>query len=195
MICPEFRALWQGVDAADSIMVNPHEWLGAPFDCSGQFVRKPAELVKTLTIQPKYLKTHGQSGIVNTSEWSVPLGRWFRALKLWFLLRFHGLVALRAMIRIHVVWARQLAERVAHRGFEVATPPIPSLFSFCLKGGDDAAILALVQAINDDGRIYLTQTRVAGQLAIRFVAGAFAMTKADADIACRMIVELAEAAH
>ena len=195
MICPEFRALWQGVDQADSIVFNPHKWLGAQFDCSVQFIRNPAEQVKTLAIQPEYLKTHGQDGIINYSEWSVPLGRRFRALKLWFLLRFHGLDELRAMIRNHVGWARELADRLAaHGGFEVVTPPILSLFSFRPKGADDAATLALVQAINDDGRIYLTQTRVAGRLAIRFVAGSFAMTAADADMAYRVIVELAEVA-
>ena len=192
MICPEFRALWHGVEDADSIVFNPHKWLGAQFDCSVQFVRNPAEQVKTLAIQPEYLKTHGQDGIINYSEWSVPLGRRFRALKLWFLLRFHGLDELRAMIRNHVGWAQALADRLAaHGGFEVVTPPILSLFSFRPKGADDAATLALVQAINDDGRIYLTQTRVAGRLAIRFVAGSFAMTAADADMAYRVIVELA----
>lgn len=192
MICPEFRALWQGVDGADSIVFNPHKWLGAQFDCSVQFVRNPGDLVRTLAIQPEYLKTHGQDGIINYSEWSVPLGRRFRALKLWFLLRFHGLEALRTMIRNHVAWSRQLADRLAaHGGFDIVTPPILSLFSFRPKGADDAATLALLQAINEDGRIYLTQTRVKGRLAIRFVAGTFAMTAEDADMAYRVIAELA----
>lgn len=192
MICPEFRALWQGVDGADSIVFNPHKWLGAQFDCSVQFVRNPGDLVRTLAIQPEFLKTHGQDGIINYSEWSVPLGRRFRALKLWFLLRFHGLEALRTMIRNHVAWSRQLADRLAaHGGFDIVTPPILSLFSFRPKGADDAATLALLQAINEDGRIYLTQTRLEGRLAIRFVAGTFAMTAEDADMAYRVIAELA----
>ena len=194
MICPEFRALWQGVDGADSIVFNPHKWLGAQFDCAVHFVRNPGDLVRTLAIQPEYLKTHGQTGVINYSEWSVPLGRRFRALKLWFLLRFHGLEALRGMIRNQVAWSRQLADRLAaHGGFEIVTPPILSLFSFRPKGADDAATLALVQAINDDGRVYLTQTRVAGRLAIRFVAGTFQMTAADADEAYKVIAELATA--
>jgi aromatic-L-amino-acid decarboxylase len=86
MICPEFRTLWEGVDTADSIVFNPHKWLGAQFDCSAHFIADPESLV-TLAIQPEYLKTHGADGIINYSEWSVPLGRRFRALKLWFLIR------------------------------------------------------------------------------------------------------------
>lgn len=85
MICPELRELWQGVDAADSIVFNPHKWLGAHFDCSIQFLAEPE--VRTLGIRPDYLQTLGQSETINYSEWTIPLGRRFRALKLWFLLR------------------------------------------------------------------------------------------------------------
>ena len=87
MICPEYRALWQGVEMADSVVFNPHKWLGAQFDCSAHFLRNPEELVRTLAIRPEFLKTHGRDGIINYSEWSIPLGRRFRALKIWFLLR------------------------------------------------------------------------------------------------------------
>ena len=95
MICPEFRHFWAGAEQADSIVFNPHKWLGAQFDCSIQFIREPEDLVRTLAIKPEFLKTHGRDGIINYSEWSVPLGRRFRALKLWFLLRAHGLENLR----------------------------------------------------------------------------------------------------
>src|SRR4029077_4277089 len=91
MICPEFRTLWRGVEAAYSLVLNPHKWLGAQFDCSAHFVRDPDSLVRTLAIQPEFLKTHGREGLINYSEWSIPLGRRFRALKLWFLLRGPGL--------------------------------------------------------------------------------------------------------
>lgn len=112
MICPEFRPLWAGVEEADSVVMNPHKWLGAPFECSAHFVRDPESLVRTLAIQPEYLKTYGQERVVNYSEWSVPLGRRFRALKLWFLLRGYGLDGLRTMIRNHVAWAVALAEEI-----------------------------------------------------------------------------------
>lgn len=199
MICPEFRHFWKGIDAADSIVFNPHKWLGAQFDCSVQFVREPDKLVKTLAIQPEYLKTHGKDGIINYSEWSVPLGRRFRALKLWFLLRAHGLEGLRAMIRNHVAWSEGLAARLAAvPGFEIVTAPMLSLFSFRHRPRDSAADLdahnlALVNAINDDGRIYLTQTRVDGRVAIRFQAGQFESMADDVDIAFAAITGLAAA--
>ena len=108
MICPEYRELWKGVEDADSVVFNPHKWLGAQFDCSTHFIKDPADLVRTLAIQPEYLKTHGQDGIINYSEWSVPLGRRFRALKLWFLIRGHGLEGLREMTRFPsmIVWVK-----------------------------------------------------------------------------------------
>jgi aromatic-L-amino-acid decarboxylase len=197
MICPEFRPLWEGVEAADSIVFNPHKWLGASFDCSAHFVRDPESLVRTLAIQPEYLKTHGRDGIINYSEWSVPLGRRFRALKLWFLIRAHGLEGLRAMIRNHVGWARGLAARLERTpGFEIVTQPMLSLFSFRHRAPDgidaDAHNIALVNAINDEGTIYLTQTRVDGRVAIRFQAGAFGTTKEDVAAAFDAIVAAAE---
>lgn len=194
MICPEFRALWTGVERADSVVLNPHKWLGAQFDCSTHFVRDAEALVRTLAIQPEYLKTHGRDGIVNYSEWTVPLGRRFRALKLWFLLRFHGLEGLREMIRNHVAWSEELAVQLAaDPDFEIVTPPVLSLFSFRHRthGDSDAQNLALVNAINDDGRIYLTQTRVDGRVAIRFQAGQFEATRDDVQTAFQVIREVA----
>ncbi len=105
MICPEFRGLWAGVEAADSIVFNPHKWLGAQFDCSVQFLRDPGAQVRTLGLRPTYLETAGREEIVNFNEWTVPLGRRFRALKLWFVLRAYGLDGLRVRIRNHVAWA------------------------------------------------------------------------------------------
>jgi len=194
MICPEFRHYWAGVEDADSIVFNPHKWLGAQFDCSVQFVRNPETLVKTLAIQPEFLKTYGRDGVINYSEWSVPLGRRFRALKIWFLLRAYGLDHLRTMIRNHVAWSRELARMLGREpDFEIVTQPMLSLFSFRHRtGGDsDAHNLDLVQRINDDGRIYLTQTRVDGRVAIRFQAGQFDMLEEDMLMARDVILELA----
>ena len=196
MICPEFRHFWTGVEEADSVVFNPHKWLGAQFDCSVHFVRDPESLVKTLAIRPEFLKTHGHDGIVNYSEWTVPLGRRFRALKIWFLLRAHGLKGLRAMIRNHVAWSEKLAARLAAQpGFEIVTEPMLSLFSFRHQARDeretDEHNLRLVEAINNDGRIYLTQTRVDGKVVIRFQAGQFETTEADVDAAFEAITEIA----
>jgi aromatic-L-amino-acid decarboxylase len=198
MVCPEFRHFWMGAERADSIVFNPHKWLGAQFDCSIQFLRDPDSLVRTLAIRPEFLKTHGKEGIVNYSEWSVPLGRRFRALKLWFLLRAHGLEGLRQMIRNHVAWSEDLAAQLTRvPGFEIVTAPMLSLFSFrhlpSTEEDVDVHNLRLVDAINDDGRIYLTQTRVDGRVAIRFQVGQFETKREDVDIAFGVITEVASA--
>lgn len=126
-----------------------------------------------------------------TASSTIPNGpcrsaRRFRALKLWFLLRYHGLEGLRTMIRNHVRWSVELAKRLAAEpDFEIVSQPVLSLFSFRHKNGGDEHNIALVNAINDDGRIYLTQTRVDGKIAIRFQAGQFEMIRDDADTAFR----------
>ncbi len=196
MICPEFRHMWDGIELADSIVMNPHKWLGAPMECSAHFVQDPEILVCTMAIQPAYLKTHGQDGIINFSEWSVQLGRRFRSLKIWFLLRAYGLEGLRARIRNHVTWTEALAARLEREpDFEIITQPILSLFSFryAPEGADDLDDLnrRLVEAINNDGRIYLTQSDHDGTFVIRFVAGQFDATKDDIADAFDVITELA----
>ncbi len=178
MICPEFRPLWQGVDRADSVVFNPHKWLGANFDCAVQFLADPAPQVRTLGLRPDYLQTQGRDEITNFNEWTVPLGRRFRALKLWFLLRAYGLEGLRQRIRNHVDWSRELCERIAALdGFEITSEPMLSLFSFRYRS--DAETEALLSRINDDGRIYLTQTRHRGQFVIRVQVGQFDCTRED----------------
>ena len=196
MVCPEFRPLWAGIEHADSIVVNAHKWLGAQTHCSAHFVRDPATLVRTLAARPDYLHTLGHDEVVNYSEWGVPLGRQFRALKLWFVLRAYGLEGLRAMIRNHIVWSRQLCDKLRIApNFEIVTEPSFSLFSFRYTpagGADlDALNLKLVETINADGRIYLTQTRVDGAVAIRFQVGQFECTEADVMSAYDVITEIA----
>jgi aromatic-L-amino-acid decarboxylase len=189
MICPEFRSLWEGVEGADSIVFNPHKWLGAQFDCSVQFLRDPGAQVRTLGLRPSYLETAGREEIVNFNEWTVPLGRRFRALKLWFVLRAYGLEGLRARIRNHVAWAGELRDRLAALpGVEIVTEPRLSLFTFAL--GDDQASEALLQRINDDGRVYLTQTRVDGRFAIRVQVGSFDCCREDVMLVATTIEEL-----
>ena len=192
MICPEYRdAFWQGADGFDSIVFNPHKWLGAQFDCSIQFLRDPQMQLNTLKIEPEYLKTSGDA-VVNYSEWTIPLGRRFRALKLWFLLRSYGLEGLRARIRNHVTWAGELCDTLrAMEPFEIVTEPILSLFTFRCPG-DDAAQQRLVDAINDDGRIYITQGSHAGRKMIRFSVGQFDCTREDVMMAADVIHEIWE---
>jgi len=192
MICPEFRPLWDGADQFDSIVFNPHKWLGAQFDCAAHFLRDPDVLRQTLAIRPEYLKTHAQGEITDYSEWSIPLGRRFRALKLWFLMRHYGMEGLRTRIRNHVAWSQALCHRMgAEPDFEIVTEPILSLWTFKVAGASDADTQRLVDAINDDGRIYLTQTLVDGQKVIRFTAGQFDCEARDFDTAFDAITQIA----
>jgi len=189
MICPEFRTLWAGIEGADSIVFNPHKWLGAQFDCAVQFLADPAPQVRTLGLQPTYLQTAGREEITNFNEWTVPLGRRFRALKLWFTLRAYGMSGLRARIRNHVAWAAQARDALAAiAGVEIVTEPSLSLFTFAC--GDDAATEALLARINDDGRVYLTQTRHRGRFVIRVQVGQFDCTRDDVMMVPQVVAEL-----
>ncbi|MEZ5816179.1 MAG: pyridoxal-dependent decarboxylase [Hyphomicrobiaceae bacterium] len=192
MICPEMRDLFRGIEGADSIVFNPHKWLGAQFDCSVQFLRDPGPQIRTLGLRPVYLDTAGVDEIVNFNEWTVPLGRRFRALKLWFLIRAHGLEDLRRRIRNHVAWAGELCTKLAEvPGVEIVTPPSLSLFTFAL--GDDAATEALLTRINDDGRVYLTQTRHKGRYVIRVQVGQFDCTRDDVMTVATVVQEMVRA--
>ncbi|MEP3638047.1 MAG: pyridoxal-dependent decarboxylase, partial [Paracoccaceae bacterium] len=190
MICPEFRDdFWADVDGFDSIVFNPHKWLGAQFDCSVQFLRDATPQINTLKIEPEYLKTSAHD-VTNYSEWTIPLGRRFRALKLWFLIRSYGLEGLQTRIRNHVSWAAELAEEIrALDGFEIVTEPVLSLFSFRCPG-DDAAQQKMVDLINDDGRIYLTQAVLEGRKIIRVQVGQFETTREDVMMVRSVVQEI-----
>lgn len=194
MICPEFRSVWEGIGLADSIVFNPHKWLGANFDCSVQFLREPEHQIKTLAIKPTYLETLEESEITNYSEWTIPLGRRFRALKLWFLLRAYGLTGLQNRIRNHIAWAKMACEEIGKLpNLEIMTPPMFSLFTFrYAPPGADAneATLKLLERVNQDGRIYLTQTKHEGNFVIRMTVGQFDTTEEDVRAAVAVIAEL-----
>lgn len=187
MVCPEHRHLWAGVEAADSIVFNPHKWLGTGMECSAHFVRDAEALTRTLSIKPAFLRTAGE--VTDYSDWSVQLGRRFRALKVWFLLRAYGLEGLRGRIRDHVRWSQDLCERLrATPGFLIETEPVLSLFTFRHA---TVAADALCAAINADGRIYLTASEHDGTPVIRFVAGQFETREEDVGIAYDAIREAA----
>jgi aromatic-L-amino-acid decarboxylase len=196
MICPEFRVIWDGIDGADSIVFNPHKWLGAQFDCSVQFLADPKPQLRTLGLRPDYLQTLEQRDITNYNEWTIPLGRRFRALKLWFLMRAYGLEGLRTRIRNHVAWTADLAEMIrAHPDFVITTEPRLALFTFqYAPAGRDANALteALLKAVNDDGRVYLTQTGHEGKFVIRFTAGQFECTRDDVMTTWTALTECAQ---
>ena len=197
MICPEFRHIWDGIESADSLVFNPHKWLGAHFDCSVQFLADPSQQIRTLGLRPDYLETPGREDIINYSEWTVPLGRRFRALKLWFLIRAYGLEGLRTRIRNHIQWANEAETAIAALpGFRITTHCRFSLFTFQFtpEGSTDAdqATQALLERINDDGRTYLTQTRHDGHFVIRFQVGQFDCTRDDVMTAVAVLRELSQ---
>ncbi|MEM1389399.1 MAG: aminotransferase class I/II-fold pyridoxal phosphate-dependent enzyme [Pseudomonadota bacterium] len=197
MICPEYRPLWEGVDGADSVVFNPHKWLGVQFDCAVQFLADPTPQIRSMGLRPAYLETQGAEEIVNFNEWTVPLGRRFRALKIWFVLRAYGLEGLRTRIRNHVAWTEKLAETIrAADDFRLVTEPRLALFTFQYTppGADpDRATEALLAAINDDGRVYLTQTRHEGAFVIRVSAGTWDTTEADVAAVWEVARALADA--
>ncbi len=183
MICPEYRLLWKGVEEADSIVFNPHKWLGAQADCSVQFLSNPTAQINTLGLRPDYLQTLEQDEVTNFNEWTIPLGRRFRALKLWFLLRAYGLKGLREIIRNHIKWVEELEEKLnSDSKFKVITNSRLALFTFqYVPVGEDAnqATEELLKRINNDGTIYLTQTTHEGKFVIRMTAGQFYCTRED----------------
>ena len=183
MICPEYRLLWEGVEEADSIVFNPHKWLGAQADCSVQFLSNPTAQINTLGLRPDYLQTLEQDEVTNFNEWTIPLGRRFRALKLWFLLRAYGLKGLRKIIRNHIRWVEELEEKLnSDSKFKVITNSRLALFTFqYVPVGEDAnqATEELLKRINNDGSIYLTQTTHEGKFVIRMTAGQFYCTRED----------------
>ncbi|MDE0602945.1 MAG: pyridoxal-dependent decarboxylase [bacterium] len=172
-LCPEMRFLNAGLETADSYVFNPHKWLLTNFDCSAFYVADRASLNEALSITPEYLRNPAsESGaVVDYRDWQVPLGRRFRALKLWFVLRHYGLDGLRAHIRRHIAWAAELTKWVeADARFELAAPTVVSLVCFRHTNGNKATSRVL-DAVNQSGRAYLTSTTLDGQLTLRVAIG------------------------
>ncbi len=176
LILEEHRHLLKGIERFDSFVFNPHKWLMTNFDCTAHFVRDPEALVKTLSINPTYLLSREGEGVIDYRDWSVPLGRRFRALKLWFVIRSYGVDGLKAIIRNHIELAKWLEEQIAcERDFELMAPRQLSLINFRYVPKDaedlDGLNSRLLNAVNDDGLTYLTQNVIGGVYAIRFQIG------------------------
>lgn len=173
-VAPELRWLNDGLELVDSYCTNPHKWLLTNFDCDAFWVADRAALVGALSILPEYLRNAAtESGsVIDYRDWQVPLGRRFRALKLWAVIRWYGAEGLQAHIRKHVALAQQLASWIAaDERFELLAPHPLALVTFRLRAGDDAT-RALMERVNASGEMYLTHTSVNGQTALRFAIGA-----------------------
>jgi aromatic-L-amino-acid decarboxylase len=172
-VCPELRAINDGVELADSYCTNPHKWLLTNFDCDALWVADRAALVGALSILPDYLRNAAtESGaVVDYRDWHVPLGRRFRALKLWAVIRWYGADGLRAHIRGHVELAEQFAKWLCDdERFELLVPRSLSLVTFRLRAGDHAS-RAVMDHVNASGELYLTHTTVNGVLGLRMAIG------------------------
>ena len=178
LVLPEARWMIDGVERADSFVFNPHKWLFTNFDCSAFYVQDPAALVQTFEILPEFLKTRQDSSVTNYRDWGIPLGRRFRALKLWFVIRSYGVVGLQRLIRSHVRMAQKLAAAIDEApDFELLRAPRLSLLCFRYRpaGVAEASLdelnERLIHALNDGGDVYLSHTRLDGVYALRFVVG------------------------
>ncbi len=173
-LCPEFRPLFAGLELADSYCFNPHKWMFTNFDCDCFWVARRAELIGALSILPEYLRNQAsESGaVIDYRDWQVPLGRRFRALKLWFVIRYYGVEGLRHHVREHVALAQSFAGWVKESPeFELAAPSPLNLVCFRHRGGDEAN-QKIMDRLNGSGELYLTHTRLNDRLTLRLSIGA-----------------------
>jgi aromatic-L-amino-acid decarboxylase len=179
MILPECREMWRGIERADSLVVNAHKWLGAVFDCSLYYVRDAEHLVRVMSTNPSYLQSSADGRVKNFRDWGLPLGRRFRALKLWFLIREQGVSGLQARLRRDIANARWLADQVrAAAGWRLLAP-VP-LQTLCVRhepagvegDGLDQHTLAWVDRVNRSGAAYLTPALLDGRWMARVSIGA-----------------------
>ncbi|HEX6534603.1 MAG TPA: pyridoxal-dependent decarboxylase [Gemmatimonadaceae bacterium] len=199
MILPECRWMWEGIERADSLVMNPHKWLGAAFDCSLYYVRDPEHLVRVMSTNPSYLRSAADAEVRNLRDWGVPLGRRFRALKLWFLIREQGVEGLRARLRRDLEHARWLAAEVGATPDWRVLAPVP-LQTVCVRheppglDGDalDAHTLAWADRVNRSGRAYVTPATLDGRWMVRLSIGAESTERADVEALWRIVREAAE---
>jgi len=185
MILPECRHMWHGIERADSLVINPHKWLGVAFDSSLYYVRDPEHLVRVMSTNPSYLQSAADGRVRNYRDWGLPLGRRFRALKLWFLIREQGVSGLQARLRRDLANAQWLAEQVRAARLWRLLAPVP-LQTLCIRheppglDGDalDRHTLGWVTRINQSGAAYLTPALLDGRWMARVSIGAEATERA-----------------
>ena len=193
-LSPEYRFIHEGVEHADSYCFNPHKWMFTTFDCDCFYVKSRKDLIDTLSILPEYLRNEAtESGaVIDYRDWHIPLGRRFRALKLWFVIRHYGVEGLRHHVSQHIELARQFASWVeADERFELAAPAPLNLVCFRHLGGD-AVNEALMNRLNESGKLYLTHTKLNGRLALRMAIGQTMTEERHVENAWKRIQDAAE---
>ena len=188
-LCPEYRYLHDGLEGADSYCFNPHKWLLTNFDCDCFFVADREPLIRALTVLPEYLRNDASASgeAIDYRDWQIPLGRRFRALKLWFVLRSYGLEALRSFIRQHVALAEEFAQWVAADDrFELVVPRSLNLICLRMRGSDEEN-QSLLKRLNDSGRLFMSHTVIRGRFTLRFCIGQTYTTREHVEAAWNLI--------
>ncbi len=188
LILEEKRDLLKGAEFIDSFVFNPHKWMMTNFDCSAYFVRNPEQLIRTMSVNPEYLKTSHDQQVNNYRDWGIQLGRRFRALKLWFVIRQYGVEGIKEIIRNHIALAEWFAGKVSESNmFELMAPVSTNLVCFRWNDGVtphtelDRINRELLARINETGEVYLTHTVLSGRYTIRLSVGQRTTCRADVE--------------
>jgi aromatic-L-amino-acid decarboxylase len=199
LLLDEYKWMIKGIDQVDSFVFNPHKWMFTNFDCSAYFVKDKDLLINTFSVNPEYLRTKTQGTVNDYRDWGIPLGRRFRALKLWFVIRSFGLKGLKEKIRYHIALAKQFESWIeGDVRFEVVTPRTLNLvcFRFRPSGIDDEEALNAINeklkfALNDTGKLYLSHTKLNGAYTLRLVMGQTRVEEKHVKEAWNLIREIA----
>lgn len=201
MILPECRYLWEGIEDADSMLFNPHKWLGVAFDCTAYFVKDSQHLIRVMSTNPAYLQTSVDTEVNNFRDWGIQLGRRFRALKLWFLIREQGVLGLQERLRRDIENAKWLKEQVLSTpNWEVVAPVL--FQTICLRHIPSSDMsepelakhnLAWANAINESGKAYLTPSILKGKQIVRVSIGVEATTRAEVEKLWHLMNEVSNA--
>lgn len=200
LLLPEMRWMSEGIESADSFVFNPHKWMLTNFDCTAYYVKDKTALISTFSILPEYLKTAEDKQVNNYRDWGIQLGRRFRALKLWFVIRTYGIDGLRNKIRSHIEWAQWLKTEINNTpDFEIMAPAPLNLVCFRYHPADikdetelERINAALLQELNNSSKILLTQTKLDGKYVLRLVGGTNHLTFKDVREAWELVKEYAK---
>ncbi len=199
LILPEYRHLIQGIELADSFVFNPHKWMFTNFDCSAYFVKDKHALLRAFTILPEYLKTKTGDSVTNYKDWGVQLGRRFRALKLWFVIRNFGVSGIQAKLRHHMNLAEEVETKInEHPDFEMLAPRLFNLvcFRFAPSDWDEKRINRvnemMLHEMNESGQLFMTHTILDGKYTLRLVIGQTNVERRHVEEAWTLILETAE---
>ena len=200
LLLPEYHWMIEGIEKADSFVFNPHKWLFTNFDCTAYFVKDRNALLNTFAILPEYLKTKTDGQVNNYCDWGIPLGRRFRALKLWFVIRYYGIQGLQQKIRDHIDLAKWLENEIKQsEDFKMLTKRNLNLvcFHYTPEGVGDMAQLnsineSLLHRLNSTGKLYLTHTKINGMYTLRMVIGQTNVEQRHVEMAWDLIQALAK---